>query len=158
MGKDLRIGVPRDPDLQLKDQSDEVQGNMASTEKRKFSTPDIKKDWEKMEKGMVEYRNEMAKDEILDKDNDLMGAITNITMTHGGNERNEVQNDPSKIAVQKDMDLYNAKELPSLELSLKRLRDVGNGGNSTQERNILRHSDHSAFSRYMNSGLKLSSS
>ena len=158
MGKDLRIGVPRDPDLQLKDQSDEVQGNMASTEKHKFSTPDIKKDGEKMEKGMVEYRNEMAKDEIQDKDNDLMGDITNITMTHGGNAHNEVQNDTSKIAVQKDMDLYNAKELPSLELSLKRLRDVGNGGNSTPERNILRHSDHSAFSRYMNSGLKLSSS
>ncbi|KAL3523420.1 hypothetical protein ACH5RR_016254 [Cinchona calisaya] len=148
MGKDLRIGVPRDRDLQLKGQSDEVLGNMANTEKGKLSAPDMKKDREKVEKGMVEYNNEIGKDEILDKDNDLMGAITNMGMARGGSAQNEAPKGPSKIPVLKDVDPYNAKELPSLELSLKRLRDVGNAGNSAQERNVLRHSDHSAFSRY----------
>ncbi|RYR73608.1 hypothetical protein Ahy_A02g008034 isoform C [Arachis hypogaea] len=43
----------------------------------------------------------------------------------------------------------DAKDLPSLELSLKRLRGVKDAGITIQdERNVLRHSDLSAFSRY----------
>nr|UDM54774.1 pseudo-response regulator 7 [Luculia gratissima] len=148
MGKDWRVGVPKDPNVQLEGQSNNVLCNMTSAEKGKFAAPAMKKDREQLEKGILEYHNEMAKDELEDKDNDLMGAINNITMVHGGSPNNEFPNDRSKVTVLKDMDPYNTKELPSLELSLKRLRDLGSAGNSAQERNRLRHSDHSAFSRY----------
>lgn len=43
----------------------------------------------------------------------------------------------------------NDEDLPSLELSLKRLRGVKDNGTTNQdERNVLRRSDQSAFSRY----------
>lgn len=43
----------------------------------------------------------------------------------------------------------NDEDLPSLELSLKRLRGVKDAGITIQyERNVLRRSDLSAFSRY----------
>ncbi|CAH9116146.1 unnamed protein product, partial [Cuscuta europaea] len=40
------------------------------------------------------------------------------------------------------------KDMPSLELSLKQHREVVDAGVTLQERNVLRHSDQSAFSRY----------
>lgn len=43
----------------------------------------------------------------------------------------------------------NDEELPSLDLSLKRLRGVKDTGITIQDdRNVLRRSDQSAFSRY----------
>lgn len=46
-------------------------------------------------------------------------------------------------------DTINDEELPSLEINLKRLRGVKDAGNAIQdERNVLRRSDQSAFSRY----------
>jgi pseudo-response regulator 7 len=146
MGKDLSIGVRRNPDLKLEVPSDKSLGS----EKAKFSDLDMKKDREKLEKELNEY-NKTAKDEFQDKDNDLTGATTNttnISFPQGGSAQNEVANDPSKIAHIKDLDQFDKKDLPSLQLSLKRLRDASNRGTNTQERNILRHSDHSAFSRY----------
>ncbi|CAL0299573.1 unnamed protein product [Lupinus luteus] len=47
-----------------------------------------------------------------------------------------------------DKGTNNDEELPSLELSLKRLRGVKDAGNIQDERNVLRRSDLSAFSRY----------
>lgn len=43
---------------------------------------------------------------------------------------------------------YDSKELPSLELTLKRLEGVGDSGKSALgDHNVLRHSDLSAFSK-----------
>ncbi|XP_058771081.1 two-component response regulator-like APRR7 isoform X2 [Vicia villosa] len=56
--------------------------------------------------------------------------------------------------IPKSSDIYNKgtnndEELPSLELSLKRPREVKEVGTTSQdERNVLRHSDLSAFSKY----------
>lgn len=144
MGKDLSIGVPRNQDL-INGPSDKVLGKIASNEKAMFLDPDKKKDGDKLERNISEYNNETANNEFQDKDNDLTGVVTVISVPQGGSAQNEVANETTKISKIKDMD---KKELPSLELSLKRLRDVSNTGISAQERNKLRQSDHSAFSRY----------
>lgn len=45
-------------------------------------------------------------------------------------------------------------DLPSVELSLKRLRSIGEGATPTQDdRNVLRRSDVSAFSRFRNENI-----
>jgi pseudo-response regulator 7 len=54
----------------------------------------------------------------------------------------------SKVSDMKVKALFDNKETPYLELSLKRLIDVGDTGTSAHDRNILRHSGLSAFSRY----------
>ncbi|KAG6511917.1 hypothetical protein ZIOFF_029996 [Zingiber officinale] len=52
----------------------------------------------------------------------------------------------SKISEAQDR---TSTDLPSVELSLKRLRSIGEGATATQDdRNVLRRSDVSAFSRY----------
>uniref|UniRef100_A0A1D1XY64 Two-component response regulator-like PRR73 n=1 Tax=Anthurium amnicola TaxID=1678845 RepID=A0A1D1XY64_9ARAE len=54
-----------------------------------------------------------------------------------------------KITEDKDKAIADMKELPSLELSLKRLRSFGDDGiTSNDDRYVLRRSDQSAFSRY----------
>ncbi|CAD5162987.1 unnamed protein product [Musa acuminata subsp. malaccensis] len=55
----------------------------------------------------------------------------------------------SKFSEGQDKINYTSVDLPSLELSLKRLRSIGESRTATQvDRNVLRHSDMSAFSRY----------
>ncbi|XP_042427353.1 two-component response regulator-like PRR37 [Zingiber officinale] len=57
----------------------------------------------------------------------------------------------SKISEAQDRTLI---DVPSLELSLKRLRSIGEGATATQDdRNVLRRSDLSAFSRYHTSAV-----
>ncbi|CAH9133685.1 unnamed protein product, partial [Cuscuta epithymum] len=53
----------------------------------------------------------------------------------------DVSTGPSK-------EIGTTKDMPSLELSLKQHREVVDAGAALQERNVLRHSDQSAFSRY----------
>ncbi|PIA38722.1 hypothetical protein AQUCO_02700140v1 [Aquilegia coerulea] len=58
----------------------------------------------------------------------------------------ETPNSHPKVSESKDMPSSDPKEVPSLELSLKRLRDVST--NDHDDRKMLKRSDASAFSRY----------
>ncbi|KAA8539379.1 hypothetical protein F0562_026071 [Nyssa sinensis] len=142
MGKDLEIGVPGNPDLQPEDPSTKVSTCVAGTNKDNFI---YLEDGEKLGKGKVELSSEEPNGQFSNDTADLMGAITNGTNPQMESVAIEIPNDFSKI---KDKAIYDAKEVPSFELSLKRLRDVGDTRTSPQERNVLRHSDLSAFSRY----------
>nr|GME12905.1 two-component response regulator-like PRR37 isoform X1 [Ipomoea batatas] len=147
MGKDLQIGVPRSPDLQLNGPISKALDGDASAKKGKLVNVDSSKDDEKLI-GKLEL-NKTRKNELKDKDNGHVAAITikdNDLMEITGND---VPTDPSKMTNTKEIATYNSKEMPSLELSLKQHREVGETGTTVQERNVLRHSDHlSAFSRY----------
>ena len=139
MGKDLEIGVPRNLDLQLED---------PNKNKDKIFDLNSKKDGEKLGKERVELSSEVANGERSKEAVDLLGSITNNYKSQMKCVANEVPNDVSqKITNIKDKGICKTKELPSLDLSLKRQRDVGT---TCQERNVLRHSDLSAFSRYNN--------
>jgi hypothetical protein len=147
MGKDLEIGVSRIP-LQLEDLSSKGLTKIASTDGEKFSEIKSKKDDEKLQKGQVELDSVKPNGDLRNKVADLMGLITNSTDPKIESVVCDIPNGISKVSDMKVKALFDNKETPYLELSLKRLRDVGDTETSAQDQNILRHSELSAFSRY----------
>ncbi|XP_014751913.1 two-component response regulator-like PRR37 isoform X3 [Brachypodium distachyon] len=79
---------------------------------------------------------------------DLIGSMAKNMDAQQAARATDASNSSSKVPEGKDTDGDNA--MPSLELSLKRPRSTGDGGNVVQEepRNVLRRSDLSAFTRY----------
>ncbi|MCD9645284.1 Two-component response regulator-like [Datura stramonium] len=143
-GKDLNIGITNVPELE--GLSGKVMDGLAASMKDKHLELDHK-DNEKMGRNL-KLNKETQEDDLKDKDVGYMGDITNTRMPQVESTDNEFPNNPSNIANINGIATYENKDLPSLELSLKQLRDVGENGTGVQERNILRHSDLSAFSRY----------
>uniref|UniRef100_A0A2N9EEY1 CCT domain-containing protein n=1 Tax=Fagus sylvatica TaxID=28930 RepID=A0A2N9EEY1_FAGSY len=148
MGKDLKMGVPRIPNLQLEDPGVKGLTNIAGTNEDKFSETDSRKDDEKLQKGQVELDIEKPNGELRNQATDLMGLTTKSTDPQMESVVFNIPNGISEVSDMKDKAVFDIKETPSLELSLKRLKDVGDAGNSAHDRNVLRHSDLSAFSRY----------
>ncbi|KAA8549525.1 hypothetical protein F0562_001457 [Nyssa sinensis] len=145
MGKDLEIGISRNPDSQVEYQ-------------HKFSThPSSKKQNKLSELGSAPFEKEQQEIKI---DNTRAGqprhhaansisviasCINRLVESRGLDAPNGLS-DTSKI---KDKASSVSKELPSLELTLKRLKGVGDVGTSVHEdHTVLRHSDQSAFSKY----------
>ncbi|KAK6234086.1 hypothetical protein QUC31_006492 [Theobroma cacao] len=151
MGKDLEIGVPKITASQLEDPSEKVMTNIAGVNKYKLSAINPKKDDEKLEKAQLELNSEKSGGDLRNQAADLIGVITNNTEPHIESAVFDIPDGLPKVSDAKEKVNYDTKERPFLELSLKRLRDVGDTGTSAHERNVLRHSDLSAFSRY-NSG------
>ncbi|PKA66924.1 Two-component response regulator-like PRR73 [Apostasia shenzhenica] len=78
---------------------------------------------------------------------DLLGGINNKTHLKPILGNPDMSKTFPKIAENKDKEGY--MELPSVELSLKRLRSAGGAGIlASDERNVLKRSNMSAFSRY----------
>ncbi|CAN4106393.1 unnamed protein product [Withania somnifera] len=143
-GKNFNIGVGNVPELE--GLSGKIMDGLAASMKDKHTNLDPK-DSEKMGRNL-KLNKETREDDLKDKDVGYIGNITNTFMPPAESTAKEVPNDPSKITNIKEIATYDSKDMPSLELSLKQLRDVGDNGTGGQERNILRHSDLSAFSRY----------
>ena len=79
---------------------------------------------------------------------DLIGGIANNTDAQLVNGVIDAPNGFPRIHESKDNKNDGSMELPSLQLSLKRLRSTGEGGNAMpDDHNILRRSNQSAFSR-----------
>ncbi|KAK3023917.1 hypothetical protein RJ639_043460 [Escallonia herrerae] len=148
MGKGLEIGTPRISGLHLEDPSKKVLKSVAETNEEKACDMDSKKGGEKLVKGILELHGETVNVEVRNKIADLMGAIANSSNSKMQTAAYEVPNELSMIAKINDKVIIENKELPYLELSLKRQRDVGDPGTTGQERKVLRHSGLSAFSRY----------
>lgn len=153
-GKDLNIGVANVPELD--GLSGKVMDGLAASMKDKHLDLDPK-DNEKMGRNL-KLNKGTREDDLKEKDVGYMGNITNTCTPQVESTANEVPHDPSKITNIKEIATYVSKDIPSLELSLKQLRDAGENGIGVQERNILRHSDLSAFSRHViQQSLKLNS-
>ncbi|PPD89120.1 hypothetical protein GOBAR_DD13947 [Gossypium barbadense] len=139
-GKDLEIGVPKITALQLENPSEKVNTNVAGGNQEKLSELNPSKDDEKLEKAQLELTAA-----------DVIGVISKNTDAQIESAVFDIPDGLPQVSDTKGKVIYKTKEMPSLELSLKRLIDVGDSGTSAPERNVLRHSDLSAFSRY-NSG------
>ncbi|KAJ6357840.1 hypothetical protein OIU78_005638 [Salix suchowensis] len=140
MGKDLKIGVPGIPNLLLNDSCEEVLTNIAGNNGERFCEIKPEQDIGHLEKAHVEVNSEKQNTELRNQGNDIIINITNPQI------ESEVLDIPHSCSSNnKNKVVYESKEMPSLELSLKRLRDIGAAGASSHERNVLRHS---AFSRY----------
>jgi len=149
MGKDLEIGVPKIATLQLEDPSKKLLTKVPGANKDKLSEINLEKDDEKLEKAQLELNNEKPGGDLRNQAADMIAVITNNTDPQIESAVFfDIPIGLPKVSDAKDKIIYDTKEMPSLELSLKRLRDTGDTGTSAHERNVLRHSDLSAFSRY----------
>lgn len=104
---------------------------------------------EQINRGQLDLNCENQSSKLRCKGLSLSDAITSTSdsqMHSGGFEALYKKPKSSDI---ENKDTNNDEELPSLELSLKRLRGVEDAGIAIQDdRNVLRRSDQSAFSRY----------
>ena len=128
MGKDLELGVARNPDVQLEYQHEKC--STYPTCKRQNKLPES--DSNPFDKGHLENNGASAKStDPLVESRDFENPIG--------------LSDVSQI---KDKGSCETREQPTLDFSLKRLRGAGDVGACVHDdRNSLRHSDLSAFSK-----------
>lgn len=148
-GEDLEIGVPKITALQLENPSEKVNTNIAGGNQEKLSELNPSKDDEKLEKAQLELNGEKLGVDLVNRAADVIGVISKNTDAQIESAVFDIPDGLPKVSDTKGEVIYKTKEMPSLELSLKRLIDVGDSGASGHERNVLRHSDLSAFSRYL---------
>jgi len=97
---------------------------------------------------VLEFGSNNVFDETGTEAADLIGGIANNTDAQLVNRVTDTPNGFSRIPESKDKNNDCSMELPSLQLSLKRIRSTGEGGNAMpDDHHILRRSDQSAFSR-----------
>ncbi|XP_057956346.1 two-component response regulator-like PRR73 [Malania oleifera] len=147
MGKHLEIGVSRNADLPL-DHRDE-KFPVQSRSKRQNKLPDL--ETKPFDKGQLEHGTENMSGKMREQAANLMNPIVNCTNPLVHSRATEAPTGISDISQNNDKVSCNSRELPSLELSLRRLRGAIDAGTATHDvRNVLRHSDLSAFSKYNN--------
>ncbi|XP_031269191.1 two-component response regulator-like APRR7 isoform X1 [Pistacia vera] len=148
MGRDLNLGVHRGLDLQL-EYSSEVPIKCVGTKQNNHLEVDSSKFFEPIDRGQLDLKSESPSSKMKYEAANLIGVITKITDPEKNNAEYEAQNRISEILDDNSKVIKDSVELPSLELSLKRLRGVKDIGMTVQvDRNVLRRSDSSAFSRY----------
>ncbi|RWW40499.1 hypothetical protein BHE74_00054084 [Ensete ventricosum] len=143
MGKDLEIGVCRAPEMQIEtNPSEQHCSKQTDTTVDKLSAKDPKN-----EGFLSTLRSNLCDDSSAQAAN-LTGVIANSSDTQVATGAIQTPSGFSKISEDQDKINYTSKDLLSLELSLKRLRSIGKSGTATQDdRNVVRRSDMSAFSR-----------
>lgn len=133
MGKDLEIGAPN---LQIEEPS---QNDKITTDPTANETSEI--DYRKKDEQLGDKQLELNSE----KPNAKTGAVINGSNPPMERVDFNIVNCSSKVTDVKDNGAYDTKETPSLELSLKRMKD--DAESNPHDKNVLRHSDLSAFSR-----------
>ncbi|KAL5569204.1 hypothetical protein UlMin_025779 [Ulmus minor] len=147
MGKDLMIGMPSIPNLQVEDQHERGLINKEGTSGDKFSELNTKKDDEHPEKGELDLNNDKPNGELRNQVVDLMSVATNSIDPHIDSIVHDISNGVYKVANMNDKAIHDKKEIPFFEMLLKRPRDVQDTESSAQDRTVLRHSDLPSLSR-----------
>ncbi|KAM0953247.1 putative response regulator and transcription factor RR-A-type family [Dioscorea sansibarensis] len=143
MGKDLELGVPRTDVQPESRQCEKVTINQSDPNVNKVHDNNTER---RVNGSPLEQDNSDNTGEQGTHAADLIGGIaktSEVVMVTGS------VNDPNGFAKISESTVVGSNDLPSLELSLKRLRSSDEDGTATyDERNVLRHSNQSAFSRY----------
>ncbi|XVF07991.1 hypothetical protein REPUB_Repub06bG0186800 [Reevesia pubescens] len=148
MCKDLDIGMPRNVDLKL-EHPVEVPIRTVGTKQINLLEMSSSKFNEQIDKRQLDHNSESRYSKLNSEAANQTGITFNTTDLKKENEEYEASNRLSKISHGNEKTINDSKELPSIELGLKRLRGVNDAGTGVRdERNVLRRSDSSAFSRY----------
>lgn len=144
MGKDLEIGVPR---------SSGAHSALRPTEKMSTELAGKGKDKppesNKNNEGVLGHQTSNVYCKPVPEATGHVGEIANKIDALPVNAASDPPNGICGVAESKDKNNDGSMKLSSLQLRLKRLRSMGEGGNATtDDRHILRHSNQSAFSRY----------
>ncbi|CAH1430518.1 unnamed protein product [Lactuca virosa] len=134
MGKDLEIGVPNSSSFEVEDAKKKSMN--------KFSGSNLKKVSDDLDISMkIGCENGPTKTTMTNVQNEASPKATQLL------KNINIENNNTNININNNnKSVYYSKESPTLELSLKRPRDVEDA--DADDRNVLRHSGVSAFSRY----------
>ncbi|XP_039135890.1 two-component response regulator-like PRR37 isoform X2 [Dioscorea cayenensis subsp. rotundata] len=145
-GKDLEKGAPQNPDGERIPYSTEKASSVtgASMERLPECNPKVEMNENVMFENVPGRESSNASCGPVTPVAGLIGGIADNCESRLANRLPDTPDGFSKISKCKDKANEHSKELPTLELSLKRLRSSGD----VDDHNILRHSDLSAFSRY----------
>ncbi|OMP03656.1 putative sensory transduction histidine kinase [Corchorus olitorius] len=148
MGKDLDIGMPRNVDIQV-DRPVEVPFKTVGTNQVNLLEMGSTKFNEQMDKRQLDLNCESPSSKVKSEAANQTGITSKTSDLQKESAEYEASNRLSKISDNNDKAINDPKELASIELGLKRLRGVKDTGIAVRdERNVLRRSDSSAFSRY----------
>ncbi|KAH7553466.1 hypothetical protein ACOSP7_029809 [Xanthoceras sorbifolium] len=148
MGRDPDIGAHRSLDLQL-EYPIEVPIKPVGTKPNNQLEVGSSKFSERIDKGKLDLNSDSPSSKLKYEASDLTGIVTKTTDPKKDKIEYETPNRVSNILDINSKSIKDSKELPPLELSLKRLRGAKDIGTTVQDdRNVLRRSDSSAFSRY----------
>ncbi|KAJ9178197.1 hypothetical protein P3X46_010098 [Hevea brasiliensis] len=143
MGKDLEIGASSNPGLQHDCQCENFSPYPKSIRQSEISEMYVKP----LENGKSEPNNENIFTKL--KDQTPKTASTDANSINPHVESKKFGSSGIDVSQLKDKSCCDSGELPSLELTLKRLKGVRDCGNAVNDdRNVLRHSDLSPFSKY----------
>ncbi|KAK9699508.1 hypothetical protein RND81_08G178100 [Saponaria officinalis] len=146
IGKDLEIGIARNTEPHPKAPIEKA--SVSGTEVIKSSELDLNlaNGGEKLD-NKLDISNDTPKEGIIKQAVNLPGVIRSDEHSRGsaGSQLPAVL---PEIPKNKEKYMENVQELPSLGLSLNRLGDCAETSNNVSEKNILRHSELSAFTRY----------
>ncbi|KAL5765935.1 hypothetical protein ACOSP7_016552 [Xanthoceras sorbifolium] len=147
MGKDLEIGMSKTTDLQRECQHEKLPTHQTSKRQSKFPEVDSKP----FNSEQLECDNENKHGKWRDQVPNTIGAKANANPTNPQAESRDFDapNIPSDISRVKDKASCDSGDMPSLELTLKRLRGAEDDRSAANDDcNVLRHSGFSAFSKY----------
>ncbi|KAE8719066.1 Two-component response regulator-like APRR7 [Hibiscus syriacus] len=148
IGKDLEMGMLRNVDLQLNSAA-EVPIKTIGTNQFNVIEVGSSKFNEQVDKRRLDLNCESPSCILMSEDAAQNGITSKTTNLEKETAEYEASNKLSKISDSNDKTVNDSKELSSIDLGLKRLRGVKDDGNVVRdERNVLRRSDSSAFSRY----------
>ncbi|XP_022767432.1 two-component response regulator-like APRR7 isoform X2 [Durio zibethinus] len=149
MGKDLDIGMPRNVDLQL-ERWVEVPIKTVGTKQTNLLEMSSSKLNALIDKTQLDLNSEGQSSKLKSVAAKQMGITFKTTDLNKETAEYEASNRLSKISdSNNDKTINDPKELPSTQLGLKRFLGVKDDGTVVRdERNVLRRSDSSAFSRY----------
>ncbi|PSR90005.1 Two-component response regulator-like [Actinidia chinensis var. chinensis] len=144
MGRDLEIGTSRDPNSQLEYQY-KFSNQHSSKKQNKLSEPDSLP----VEKEKQELKSENISGKLRDHAESLSKVIGISIEPQAESRALEAPSGFSGVSQLNDKARSDFKESSCFELTLKKLREVGDVGTSLHgDLNVLRHSDQSAFSKY----------
>ncbi|KAE8720344.1 Two-component response regulator-like APRR7 [Hibiscus syriacus] len=148
MGKDLDMGMLRNVDLQL-NSTVEASIKTVGTEQINLIEVGSSKFNVQIDKRKLDLNSETPSCKLKPEAATQNGITSKTTDLEKETAEYEASNKLPKISDSNDKTINDSKELSSIELGLKRLRGVKDDGNVVRdERNVLRRSDSSAFSRY----------
>ncbi|KAK0605998.1 hypothetical protein LWI29_033045 [Acer saccharum] len=141
MGKDLEIGVSETADLPHEKLPTH------QTSKRQSILPEV--DSKPFKSGQLESEKENKRGKWRDQVPNTISDHANCTNPQAESRDFDAPNGPSDFTRVTDKAGCGCGEMPSLELTLKRLRGVEDDRSAANDDcNVLRHSDFSAFSKY----------
>ncbi|KAE8689756.1 Two-component response regulator-like APRR7 [Hibiscus syriacus] len=150
MGKELGVNKPRDLNLLLQCP---VEAPIRTVETKQINLLEMSssKYNEQIDKRQLDLNSEAPSGKEKSEAANQAGITSMTTDPKMEIAECEASYRLSKISDGNDKTINDSKELPSIELGLKRLRGVKDAGTEVRdERNVLRRSDSSAFSRYNN--------